>query len=89
MKKLAIMGDLHIDSNQFGQAEIQTLIQTLKEKEVVHLHLAGDISNHHEQASLPFLEPLQTLQPGQKQPPLPKLQKREVQRRTPRVHDLV
>ena len=56
MKKLAIMSDLHIDSNQFGQAEIDTLIQTLKEKEVVHLHLAGDISNHHEQSSLPFLE---------------------------------
>jgi predicted phosphodiesterase len=56
MKKLAIMSDLHIDSNQFGQAEIDTLIQTLQEEEVVHLHLAGDISNHHEQASLPFLE---------------------------------
>lgn len=58
MKKLAIMSDLHIDSNQFGQAEIDTLIQTLQEEEVVHLHLAGDISNHHERANLPFLEHL-------------------------------
>ena len=58
MKKLAIMSDLHIDSNQFGQEEIKTLIQTLKEQEVVHLHLAGDISNQLESNSLPFLNQL-------------------------------
>lgn len=56
MKKLAIMSDLHIDLNQFGEFEIQTLIQTLQEQNVVHLHLAGDISNHHQTDSLPFLE---------------------------------
>ena len=58
MKRLAIMSDLHIDSNQFGQEEIETLIQTLKEQEVVHLHLAGDISNQLESNSLPFLNQL-------------------------------
>lgn len=58
MKKLAIMSDLHIDSNQFGQDEIDTLIHTLKEQDVVHLHLAGDISNHHVKETLPFLDQL-------------------------------
>lgn len=59
MKKLAIMSDLHIDSNQFGPAEIQTLIQPLKEEQVAHLHIAGDISNHHQEQSLPFLAQIQ------------------------------
>ena len=56
MKKLAVMSDLHIDLNQFGKTEIQILIQTLHEQGVSHLHIAGDISNHHDSISLPFLE---------------------------------
>lgn len=58
MKKLAIMSDLHIDLNAFDEWEVSTLIQTLQEKKVTHLHLAGDISNHHKSISEPFLENL-------------------------------
>lgn len=50
------MSDLHIDLNQFGEFEIETLLATLKEEKIDHLHLAGDISNHHYDISLPFLE---------------------------------
>ena len=55
MTKLAIMSDLHIDINQFGAFEIKTLIETLKEEKIEHLHIAGDISNHHYTISQPFL----------------------------------
>ena len=38
MTKLAIMSDLHIDLNQFGDFEIQTLIDTLTAEKISHLH---------------------------------------------------
>lgn len=56
MTKLTVMSDLHIDLNGFGDFETETLIQTLKSQDTAHLHLAGDISNHHQEISLPFLE---------------------------------
>ncbi|MGT2906398.1 metallophosphoesterase [Streptococcus dentiloxodontae] len=56
MTKLAIMSDLHIDLNQFSDLERTTLIDTLQREQVSHLHLAGDISNHHYKLSLPFLD---------------------------------
>ncbi len=56
MTKLAIMSDLHIDLNQFGDFEINTLIDTLKEQNISHLHLDGDISNHFYDISYPFLD---------------------------------
>ncbi|AXQ79033.1 phosphoesterase [Streptococcus chenjunshii] len=56
MTKLAIISDLHIDLNQFGDFEIETLIAVLKEEKVSHLHLAGDISNHFYTVSQPFIE---------------------------------
>ena len=40
------MSDLHIDLNHFETYEIDTLIKCLKDQEVNHLHIAGDISNH-------------------------------------------
>lgn len=59
MTKLAIMSDLHIDLNKFGDFEKKTLLETLQEKDIDHLHLAGDISNHHQDISLPFINELQ------------------------------
>lgn len=59
MTKLAIMSDLHIDLNKFGDFERKTLLETLQEKDINHLHLAGDISNHHQDISLPFINELQ------------------------------
>lgn len=56
MTKLAIMSDLHIDLNNFGDFETATLISTLKQKDVDWLHMAGDISNHYYESSLPFFE---------------------------------
>ena len=56
MTKLAIMSDLHIDLNNFGDFEITTLIQILQCQGIDWLHLAGDISNHHFSTSVPFLE---------------------------------
>ncbi|MDQ0222649.1 metallophosphoesterase [Streptococcus moroccensis] len=58
MTKLVIMSDLHIDVNDFGDFEYNTLISLLKEKEISHLHLAGDISNDLEDVTKPFLEKL-------------------------------
>ena len=58
MKKLAFMSDLHIDGNNFGDLEIETLRQVLRDHQVGHLHLAGDLSNQLYQISLPFLEEL-------------------------------
>ncbi|MDY3041347.1 phosphoesterase [Streptococcus pluranimalium] len=59
MTTLAFMSDLHIDLNNFTDFETKTLIALLKEEGIDHLHIAGDISNHHYQVSLPFLETLQ------------------------------
>ena len=56
MKNLAIMSDLHIDSNAFSKDDIQTLVQLLQEEKISHLHIAGDISNSWADLSLPFLE---------------------------------
>ncbi|MBM7636860.1 metallophosphoesterase [Streptococcus saliviloxodontae] len=56
MTRLAIMSDLHIDLNQFGDFELETLKQVLSEEGISHLHLAGDISNHHYTTSLPFMK---------------------------------
>ena len=47
MTRLAVMSDLHIDLNHFETYEIDTLIKCLKDQEVSHLHIAGDISNHY------------------------------------------
>ena len=58
MKKLGLMSDLHIDSNGFGDLEVQTLLDVLKEENISHLHVAGDISNQWKEISLPFLERL-------------------------------
>ncbi|MGT2929921.1 metallophosphoesterase [Streptococcus dentasini] len=58
MTKLAIMSDLHIDLNRFSEFEIRTLRTTLIDKKIDHLHIAGDISNHHTEVSLPFLNSL-------------------------------
>lgn len=63
MTRLAIMSDLHIDLNDFGAFETEALINTLQELDVDHLHLAGDISNHFEEFSLPFVEKLQSFFP--------------------------
>ncbi|MBL1224437.1 metallophosphoesterase [Enterococcus sp. BWR-S5] len=46
MGKLAIISDLHVDINQFSEQELLLLIDVLKEKQVTHLHLAGDTANH-------------------------------------------
>ncbi|MFU2205531.1 metallophosphoesterase family protein [Streptococcus pluranimalium] len=58
MTTLAFMSDLHIDLNNFTDFETNTLIDLLKGEGIDHLHIAGDISNHHYQVSLPFLETL-------------------------------
>lgn len=58
MTRLAIMSDLHIDINRFEAFEYQTLINVLQDQNIEHLHLAGDISNHHYTTSLPFIERL-------------------------------
>ncbi len=54
------MSDLHIDSNDFGQDEFETLVQVLRDQQIDHLHIAGDISNDFSEISLPFLEKLQS-----------------------------
>ncbi|MGT2843952.1 metallophosphoesterase [Streptococcus hongkongensis] len=56
MKKLAIMSDLHIDLNQFSQADIDCLNHVLLENKIDFLHIAGDISNHYDRKSRPFLK---------------------------------
>lgn len=55
MTKLAIMSDLHIDINQFGTLELQTLLQVLQDQKINHLHLAGDISNDYHAVTVPFI----------------------------------
>ena len=52
------MSDLHIDLNHFETYEIDTLIKCLKDQEVSHLHIAGDISNHYYADTKPFLQKL-------------------------------
>lgn len=59
MTKLAIMSDLHIDLNHFATLEIETLKQVLHQQKIDHLHLAGDISNHFYDVTLPFIEELE------------------------------
>lgn len=58
MTKLAIMNDLHLDTNQFGPLEIQTLLNILDQENIQHLHLAGDLSNDFQTYSLPFIKEL-------------------------------
>ncbi|MGT2846312.1 metallophosphoesterase [Streptococcus massiliensis] len=58
MTKLAIMSDLHIDSNQFKNFETEILIETLQAENIQHLHLAGDISNDFYRLSQDFLQTL-------------------------------
>ena len=52
------MSDLHLDSNQFGHFERQTLKDVLKKERIDHLHIAGDLSNDLTKISLPFIEDL-------------------------------
>ena len=53
------MSDLHIDSNLFGQEELETLTALFKQEEIQHLHIAGDIANGFEKISQDFLAQLQ------------------------------
>ena len=53
------MSDLHIDSNNFGKDELETLITLLKDKKIQHLHIVGDIANGFEKTSQEFLAQLQ------------------------------
>lgn len=59
MTRVAFMSDLHIDSNLFGQEELETLSTLLKQEEIQHLHIAGDIANGFEKISQDFLAQLQ------------------------------
>ena len=45
MTRIGFMSDLHLDSNQFGEAERMQLLQVLQERTDWSPHLAGDISN--------------------------------------------
>ena len=55
MKTLAILSDLHLDVNQFDAQYEAILIQTLLAESITDVHIAGDISNHFEEISKPFL----------------------------------
>ena len=59
MTTVAFMSDLHIDSNNFGKEELETLITLFKDKKIQHLHIAGDIANGFEKTSQEFLDQLQ------------------------------
>ena len=59
MTTVAFMSDLHIDSNNFGEEELETLITLLKDQQVQHLHIAGDIANGFGETSQKFLAQLQ------------------------------
>ena len=52
------MSDLHLDSNQFGHFELETLKYIFKKERIDHLHIAGDLSNDLAHISLPFIEDL-------------------------------
>ena len=51
MTTVAFMSDLHIDSNNFGKEEIETLITLFLQQNIQHLHIAGDIANGFERKS--------------------------------------
>ena len=53
------MSDLHIDSNNFGKDELETLITLFQQQNIQHLHIAGDIANGFEKTSQEFLDQLQ------------------------------
>ena len=59
MTIVAFMSDLHIDSNNFGKEELETLITLFKDKKIQHLHIAGDIANGFKKTSQEFLDQLQ------------------------------
>lgn len=50
MGKLAVISDLHVDINKFGESQMNDLWQVLQKKEITRLHLAGDIANKVNQA---------------------------------------
>jgi len=58
MTRIGFMSDLHLDSNQFGHFELETLKYILKQERIDHLHIAGDLSNDLAHISLPFIEEL-------------------------------
>ena len=58
MTRIGFMSDLHLDSNQFGHFELETLTDVLKKERIDHLHIAGDLSNDLAHISLPFIEEL-------------------------------
>lgn len=45
MRKLAIISDLHVDINKFGESELMQLWQVLQKHKITRLHLAGDTAN--------------------------------------------
>ena len=45
MGKLAIISDLHVDINKFGESELMQLWQVLQKHKITRLHLAGDTAN--------------------------------------------
>lgn len=45
MGNLAIISDLHVDINKFGEAELMILWEVLQQKKITRLHLAGDTAN--------------------------------------------
>ena len=53
------MSDLHIDSNNFGEDELETLITLFQQHNIQHLHIAGDIANGFGETSQKFLAQLQ------------------------------
>ena len=58
MTRIGFMSDLHLDSNQFGHFELETLKYIFKKERIDHLHIAGDLSNDLAHISLPFIEEL-------------------------------
>ncbi|WP_430610827.1 metallophosphoesterase [Enterococcus sp. DIV0876] len=50
MGKLAIISDLHADINHLSDSHFQQIADYLKQQQVDHLHLAGDIANKKERA---------------------------------------
>lgn len=59
MTRIGFMSDLHLDSNQFGDWEIQVLREVLQKEKIDHFHLAGDLANDFKNIGLPFVEHLQ------------------------------
>ena len=59
MTRVAFMSDLHIDSNDFGKDELETLLTLIEQRKIQHLHIAGDIANGYEKRSQEFLAQLQ------------------------------